>query len=263
MERLIATGGFERLTATQLFVPTCDINIQDIMNRYSNLTILEEQALLAFLVAEKANGNLCFYDEFYPWFLTDTVDSLTAFFDLVGVNFGSIKTLFGYDFNGIDQYIETNFIPNLAKVMKFESACCATFFKKTTALGATGDGFLGVEDGVFRDGLSDYNPLRCFFQTTSPGDMSVSVIPAETLVSWDLNENIRSAYLNGVLDNQVSETLQGVPTVSYLVGCMRRAGIPQRFTLSEQMFLMVGGYGLDHDKFNTNIRTMFTTLGLI
>lgn len=235
-----------------------------VLSRLPALTSTEETAITNFVNAEVTSGNWALTDEYWGYFLNSSAANI-GWKKIIRVANNATHVTNGYDFNGTDDYIST----------EFNMATSGTAWRNDTFI------------GLYLYEVGDQTALRCLFDAVN-GSNNISAWQDVTNKRFRINKNTatnrtvtglfandsvlgyartagtssdENLYLNGSLQ---SATLGGSSTaaVNDVLEIGRFVGGTNYFdgTIG---FLTIGrAIGYDHSAYNTNVRALKSDLGL-
>ena len=248
-------GGGLILKPTAGFSPEA----QAVINRMTGLTNDEKNAIATFVDAEVLNGNYALYDEFWCYGLTTAANALTGWLTKTATNNGATKTVNGFSFDGITDYVDTNFTPSIDAVKFTSSDCLAGAYQ-----------YQKIGDGcVFGSFQSAPNRVTQLFNFSinaaainAPIGIDSGILADNTLAVLSRPDN--KLYKNGVSANMLSATEAALTSIPFYVGCRNSNGSPANFSGGViSTFIIGAGNGFNHLGHNTNINTLLTSLGAI
>jgi hypothetical protein len=246
--------------------------VADAVARWTNPTVAMVDALTVFVTAEVANGNWgtkasSYTDSLYNAFwlfggVNSDVNALTDLHQvlkLTAINNGATRVADGFDFDGIDDSIDSKVSPSL-HTLQNDVMYGAFAFEVDT-------GFLfGQFNGVSSERINVQSPsLNANVGLNSLNNITTIDSAAKTyhVVSrigafdWDY-------IVDGVVQKAVDSTSTSPSSITITVGARNRTTTPDVFYTGIISTFMAGkGVGFNQSDHNTNVRTLLTSLGVL
>ncbi|MEP3387720.1 MAG: hypothetical protein ABJO02_06015 [Reichenbachiella sp.] len=245
-----------------------DSDIQTVYGRMSTLNNTEKTAINDFILAEKAAGNYDKYDEFFLFPLGST-NGLIGFKSKTGTAHGGvIWDINGATFDGVDDYIDTNWNPSLdGNNFTLNDSQFGFFIFNRGAKGgnvwlggcmdASTISYIGDNSGA---GLTSGGMSASGYKTFDPNSEFISL----TMYNMRRNSSTNiSMDIDGVEKSSPALTSISLTNNNFYIGAINNNGSPSSYnknTISSVLFgASIGFDGLAH---NTNVRQLLTGLGL-
>lgn len=241
-----------------------DLFAGPVIARYSNLTPTEETALRKYINAEALAGNHFLKDEEYFLFLTDAGDSLTGAFNKTATNNGATHNPgVGYDFDGVDDYIDSNFNPSVDGVnYQLDDALAGAFVKQNND--SASNKFLFAADSVLELQQQPSNDsLRQRMNSANRFENGEPFFTNDSLyISIRQDSLVLRIYKNGVLlPSGANSATSTVPNQNIVIGADNAFGTNFDGTISS--FLVGGHVGFNHEAHYNNLQTLLIEVGVL
>lgn len=208
--------------------------------------------------------NLALRDEFWILSLGET-NSMIGMRGTVATNGGSLLDINGATFNGVDQFIDTNWVASTDATFFTQNDAMFEGFIKTANLGAAieksfgSDGGSGVcnifSTGGALDGLINQNVA----DSLSAGNY----VSDELLGLGRSSANDLLLRRDGVTDTSKVRASTGVPSISFHIGRANTTGTNRWFDGTISTFSVGAENGFNAADENTHLRQLLTDLGTI
>lgn len=211
-----------------------------------------------FALAERNDGNLTSYDEFFL-LVTGAANSLVGAVSKTGVANGGISfDINGVDFNGVNGYIDTDFTPSIDGTNYTLDNCALGGFvtSEFTTNAIFGNRTVsGQQSEYFVIGANKFAPINggLQFLNTTWADDQLLIIQRNASNSSELFADGVSVATNTVASTSLSSG-------SIYLGATNPASLYGNGSLAT---FYIGGGLADHAAHNTNVRNLLTSLGTL
>jgi len=250
---------------------------QDAIDRWTNPTAAMEDALAVFVDAEVANGNWGtnasnYTDSLYDcfWLFGGVNSDVNALADLhqvlklTAINNLAVRTSDGWTFDGTGQHVDTTYNPNTSGVNLSLNDALFGLFVKDIVSPSTDQFIAGASQGSprfkFRNQVT--NIVHPINSSITSGDSSGGIVDDTLYVSSRITSTSIRLFKDGVGGSVSTNVTNSVTNANVFLGKVN--GFEALFfdgTLSA--CILGGGVGFDQSGFNTNLRTMLTSLGVL
>lgn len=273
--RIVGKGGKYTLVAVEGQFTSPEA--QDALDKFTGLTQTEIDAIRTFVDAEVANGNWgtqansytdSLYDAFWCFGLVTEANALINMHPvntITATNNGATKVSDGFSFDGVNDFIDSNYTPSVDGVnMSVNDALMGVFnksFTNDTVLASLG-GTLDTENMSFQNQSATQVRIRMFSNSvvnklTRFGTDALNVFArtSSPLTTW---------FKDGV-SVETDITASGTfPTNSIYMGARNSGAGADQFSNSVlSTFITGGAIGFDQSGHNTNIVNLLTSLGVL
>ena len=243
---------------------------QLVINRLTAPSVSFQNAIAIFVDANVLNGNWPdadnpgsgLIDEFYYAGGVDVslANSLIGWIAKTATNNGATKVNQGWGLNGINQYIDTNWVPLVDTnnyTLNDAGADAYVYSNDNTGNSAL---FSALTGGDVQKMAIIYNARYAINSSTTCGTGIPPALTGGNLWSIVRNEGTLSRlYKNGVLNIQVPRPSTVLPSDSFRIG--NYFGVFHDGIIS--CMAIRADIGFDHAGFNTSLNTLLTTMGVL
>jgi len=231
----------------------------------------EENAITVYVSAEKAANNWLKFDSLVCMAMQDADNSLTDWIKLSQmVNNGATHSVgIGYDFDGVDDFINTlyNPIDNGVKYLQNDAMLGIFVVSSDDAISAS---LLGAAEVPTEAAFiqQDGSIFMRIFMNEGLGGGSASI--AELAQPDTFYHGVRSAatvqdiFKNGIIGTSDSQASSGLYSRDLYIAALNQSGTSASFYNGTLAFAVAGGgIGIDFTAHNTNVRNLLTALAAI
>lgn len=233
------------------------------------LTGTERTAMVAYVDAEVASGNhqKKDYEIIFP------LSGVNSLIDYIG---GKIATpinaptfdIKGVNLNAATQYVSSNFITSINGVnYKLDDALAGGFAISDTRSGNNrelggGDNFSTLANLTVT--VTSANKIRAVINTLTQSSLSAKTISNSLYLNIRTSSNSQNTVFDGVLGSAGSVSSTGLPDLNVGIGArVRNSDVIFHWGGIIASFIFGGAIGFNHPDYNTNLRTLFTSLGTL
>ena len=244
---------------------------QAVINLMTGLTDDEQNFIATFVDAEVLNGNWgSNYDNFMCFGLISEANALTYWRGIkTATNNGATKTANGFSFDGISDWINSNWIPSVDGVkFTLDDALCGAFVYDAVSLQAN-DFVLATWDtpktssvAILHD--SGGNTRWSINDVTYSDTITSALVDTSSYLVTRNASNAMALYKDGSIVDTETDVSVSLGDFNIAIAAGNFDGVISNFgrcTLSS--FIVGAQIGFDHSGFNTNLNTLLTSLGVI